>query len=1158
MERALDRERLRAALGSPQGLPTPEELGDLLARVEVGLFLRRPSLPEELLAAGWYLHGVASADAANDLYPYERRRAAWQVSAHVFDLALESEQETLHERLRYGFAAQVGYLKGEAPPNAMSIHRRVAPLIGPPDVRGSIDVVGLILGVTFLQFDWRQLRSTLQHVEDQLRGIARESAIGTFNGTPYGPLDSLARGCRALMRYLNTGDAALLDEADAGLYAAVLAEGAERYLDIRWVAAHLRTLTTDLRATSIWEVLPPDVPTGVKRAFTSGRPSVNMLWPPQIEAVREEHGVSALSPTVRRIVLSVPTSSGKTLISQLFTLCHLAAGRGGVCYVVPTRSLAREVRRDVSRRLRFFAGDVIPEQYEWAPLARLDARGDVEVLTPERLAHLIRTDVAGLLERFGMFVFDEAHSVGEGDRGFTVESCVALLHWLTKKTDHRLILMSASLGNRMQIRSWVDPDGAGRAAESDWRGPRRLHAIYNTDIDWSEPAKFVPTKSDAWPKCEIRPMLGRIRLRPTRTGRVVNLRTTEPVGVWAVRQNARGERETDRNTQKIKKDRRATPAYKTLTGLIELVGDAGPVLVVRSTRQKTRELAQALAAELEDDPATTALAELAAGRVGPDHPLAAVLRRGVAYHHAGLPTDVLDAIEDAVREGRLRYIIATTSLTDGVNLPVRTVIIDEPTGDYARPLSPAQTINAVGRAGRACLESEGWAILVRQAPPRVSDFDRLDPSLSDLEVRSSLVQQEALDALAEFEELQRTTHDAAFAVAGNRVSDFISFVWLVLTASEELGAAEFSSALEEALPATLAWQQLGPETQQRWRDLAVAVAAAYERSDPVRRRRWGRIATSLGSARTLDRVTDTIVESASGSTADLSDPWACIELLDTEGVIEDLFALPEAGDLPAVFSARTGRNRHEIRIEHVDLLRRWMQGTEINDIADEFLSDVAAPDFRYEQLGDYLTGRFEHYLAWVVSAVVEWANRRLSERGEEHRLLCPDLGGFVRYGTGSPLALGLMQQGVRSRRLANVVAEQAHRQGVTDADDLQDWLRALGLRRWAQSFDASPIDLRDLLDVVRDRDVRLLGAILGGETASMTLDPSGTFDDGEVSFEADDSGALFVVEEGQRIADIPARHHADLAALLETGLPFTAWLEQQGGGSQLLIRLSDD
>lgn len=221
---------------------------------------------------------------------------------------------------------------------------------------------------------------------------------------------------------MQSGDRASLTAADSALQAAVNApKGAERYLDVRWVAAHLRNLTGDFGAASVWEVLPPDVPTAVRRTFTMGQPAISMLWPPQVELVSSGGGVSALDPSVRRIVLSVPTSSGKTLISQLFTLCHIAANQGGVCYVVPTRSLAREVRRDLASRLRLYSRSVAPERFEWADLEDSASDDTVEVLTPERLSHLIRTNVNSLLDRFGLFIFDEAHSIGDESRGFTVE-----------------------------------------------------------------------------------------------------------------------------------------------------------------------------------------------------------------------------------------------------------------------------------------------------------------------------------------------------------------------------------------------------------------------------------------------------------------------------------------------------------------------------------------------------------------------------------------------------------------------------------------------------------------------------------------------------------------------------------------------------------------
>lgn len=1163
MERALDPERLRRALASAVGLPTPDELGELLAEIEVNLFLRRPRLPEELLAAAWYLHGVASAESAPELYPADRRRAAWQVSAHVFDLALESEQETLHERLRYGFAAQVGYLKGELPPNAISIHRRLESLIAGPDVRESIDVAGLVLGATFLRFDWARLRFVLDRVDVQLDELIQISGLRDLSDTPYASLGEVSRGCRLLMRYMRNGNRESLTAADSALQAAVNApSGAERYLDVRWVAAHLRNLAADFGTTSVWEVLPPDIPTSVRRTFTMGQPAISMLWPPQVELVSFGDGVSSLDPSVRRIVLSIPTSSGKTLISQLFTLCHISAGKGGVCYVVPTRSLAREVRRDLSSRLRLYSRSVAPEQFEWTGFGDSLGEDAVEVLTPERLSHLIRTDVTGLLDRFGLFIFDEAHSIGEESRGFTVEICISLLHWLTRETDHRIMLMSAALGNRGQIRSWVDPDSRGCSASSEWRGPRRLHAVFNTHIKWQDQPRLEQVKSKKWPARQIRDIYGRVRLRPTSTGNATDLLTSEPLGRYVIRLDSHGRPETDSKSGRSAKSKLSTPNYKMLPDLIKLVAEAGPVLIIRSTRKQTQDLAKVLAGSLPESSDVLELTGLSVGRLGSDHPLTSALRHGVAYHHAGLPTDVLDGIENAVRTGRLRYVIATSSLTDGVNLPVRTVIIDEPASntDWARPLTPAQTLNAVGRAGRACLESEGWAILVRQAKADPSDFERLNPRDIDLEVRSPLAQSTALDALAEFEELQRSTNDAVFSSAGTLVSDFISFIWLVLTAQEELLDVGRVASLEAALASTLAWSQLDEDSKRRWLQLANNVGVSYAAADATHRKRWGRVATSVGSARTLDTLAAAIATSAEMTASDLSRPWDCLELFQSHDIIERLYSLPEGQRLKKVYTAPAGK-RQEIQIDHHALLRRWISGTRINDLAAEFLSDVVALDFRYEQLGDYLTERFEHHLAWLVSTLVEWTNQRLEASPFCDQILCPELGGYVRYGTSYPLALQLLRQGVRARDFANKIAVYARDQGWVNFDEMQDGLRLLGPISWAQLFQASVADLRDLLDIVRDRETPILGRVLDGNTVRISVATRDPFASGEAIVAADDResqfGSLHVAVSGNHVADIPTRHQSEIRALLELGIPITATLEYGYTGHELIITLDE-
>jgi replicative superfamily II helicase len=75
---------------------------------------------------------------------------------------------------------------------------------------------------------------------------------------------------------------------------------------------------------------------------------------------------------------------------------------------------------------------------------------------------------------------------------------------------------------------------------------------------------------------------------------------------------------------------------------------------------------------------------------------------------------VFEALEDALRAELLPYLTCTSTLTDGVNLPVHTVVIYdenyEGIPEDARLKGP-RMVNAMGRAGRAGKETEGWIVL---------------------------------------------------------------------------------------------------------------------------------------------------------------------------------------------------------------------------------------------------------------------------------------------------------------------------------------------------------------------------------------------------------------------------------------------------------------
>ena len=53
------------------------------------------------------------------------------------------------------------------------------------------------------------------------------------------------------------------------------------------------------------------------------------------------------------------------------------------------------------------------------------------------------------------------------------------------------------------------------------------------------------------------------------------------------------------------------------------------------------------------------------------------MQGGVAFHHAGLSEDEKVAVESAIVGGAVRLVVATSSLAEGVNLPVRRVVLHE-------------------------------------------------------------------------------------------------------------------------------------------------------------------------------------------------------------------------------------------------------------------------------------------------------------------------------------------------------------------------------------------------------------------------------------------------------------------------------------------------
>ncbi|WP_228765279.1 DEAD/DEAH box helicase [Aeromicrobium sp. S22] len=1151
------------------------------------------SIAPQLLKTAWYLHGVASAVDAAEIFNPVRQRRAFQVSAHIFDLALSTPDASEHDQLTFAFAAQVGYRRAGLDPNASAIWRRVdnlledvsqEPLV--PDRDGAeielrlsytfspafgvaarvgsgepsslsvsyrnFERMALRAGVAFLGLDFRRAGELIGRWRLDCRVMAETLGADDLFSTMFGPAEQVVKAVSDLMEFLRFGSRERIGSARTALRSVVDRSAGVGDHDARWVSAHLLQIVDGLEASSTWSVFPSDGPDALAQAFTMGSPPVLTLWPPQQELLTRE-GANPLDASTKRLLLSVPTSAGKTLLAQVIICEHLANRDGDICYITPLRSLGREMRQALATRLRIldkglgtdlpdFSSMTIEEIFS---MLGEPTGGAVEVMTPERLAHMLRRDPEAVLSRFSMFVVDEAHMMAQRGRGLLLETLLATL----STTDARLVLLSGVMGNAQQVATWLDDSRPEVLFSSDWRGPRRLHALLYSRRQ-TDKAVRAPRQSLKYPTKETTPLIGELKIRPAES-QVRTLVTTE------IGQSVRIV-----GSEGSKPGPGSTAFYRQCARVASILLKAGSLLMIVSQRAYARDAAKELAAQLEETPATAGLVEFLVERLGEEHPLIDCVRRGVGYHHAGLPVDVLDALEQAVREEQLRALVATTTLTDGVNLPVRTVLVSETRYEGQPPeqqLDAAQLLNAVGRSGRAGRETEGWIVLCINGSPRNSDFDLLRPADEDLRVASTLTTEGALEGLAAAEALIATSADSIFDLDAGEATDFVSYVWFVLSAQERLQQAGSGHDLARAVGSMLAFRQLSPDLRNRWLALAGAVERTYDTVSPASRRRWAIAGTTIGSARTVERIatdlaTAALVATEAHRSAEptgnlILDLDTTLTILEEAGVFQSLLGLQEAGK--AWTFKLSPRARDVIEVPLIDSLRSWLAGSDMASLAALMLPTVNDASWRLEQTVDAVSETFEHFLSWTVGVVLEQANEILDESGH-HLSFPPNLSYLIRYGVDTNQALELLVAGVRSRRLAYLVGQSAAQRDLS-GPYVVDWLTDLHIEGWIELFQTSDREIEDLATRVRAGGSGLVrrlleygeGSVGFRDSAALSADDHGTVEirrlNGRTPLE------VWTVGDGaHRIGEIAARDHLDVLQLRASGLDVSAVVDDTG------------
>lgn len=395
---------------------------------------------------------------------------------------------------------------------------------------------------------------------------------------------------------------------------------------------------------------------------------------PRVAPILKEEGIEDLYPPQvdavgpalagKSLVLAIPTASGKSLVAYLAILKAVLNG-GKAMYIVPLRALASEKYED----LKAFAPlgvkvGISMGDYD-SPDPALE-RFDVIVATSERADSLLRHR-SNWLRSLSVVVADEVHLINDGDRGPTLEVTLAKLKQVNPRA--QVIALSATIQNSDQIAAWLGADHIS----SEWR-PVRLRTGVHFD--------------------------GTIHF-------------------------------TDGEKRSIRVDSDDAVAL-----VLDALEGGGQCLVFVNTRRSTETLARKLGAAIKKTLDPKALERLKG--IGEDvgkgqeettsmaSRLARCIEGGAAFHNAGLTNAQRGLVEREFKKGRIRCIVATPTLSQGINAPARRVVIRDLNRfdvNYGlMPIPRLEVMQMAGRAGRPRYDPYGEALLAAKDEDDVDEL----------------------------------------------------------------------------------------------------------------------------------------------------------------------------------------------------------------------------------------------------------------------------------------------------------------------------------------------------------------------------------------------------------------------------------------------------
>lgn len=480
---------------------------------------------------------------------------------------------------------------------------------------------------------------------------------------------SASEGMLKLAEHLRTGTTNPLDEAARWLSDSSELVQQSGDTEMGLLAESLVRALGCLRKLSIWtavhSIWPMEPKPSIVRQWVHHRiaNSFPFLFPTQFDALVQDHVLNR-----QHALVSMPTGGGKSLLAEVATVKTLASdAESRIVVVVPSRALAAEKREDLGKAFGWdgseievcqLTGDVAIDNQEAVNRHR------ILVMTPEKFDILLRQDFYGA--SIGLLIVDEFQLLRTQHRGIKLQLAISRFRHRRNAASLYIsaIVRTADLAALSRWATSPDP------FSTDWRPtPYRAGIVELDQQPWH--VEFNDGTS----------------------------RTITPE--VPIRVNAKNKAAKEVVRDFLKRDQ-----VMHFNLYWRGQGEQDNLLV---------SAAHEYASRMPDTPyLNTAVRDRLVGRMarllGSEHEVTWAFSRGIAIHWSELPVVARRIVEEGIREKALALVIATSTLAEGVNLPIKTVFISKLATSHG-PLEVGAFMNVAGRAGRPFFHSEGELVI---------------------------------------------------------------------------------------------------------------------------------------------------------------------------------------------------------------------------------------------------------------------------------------------------------------------------------------------------------------------------------------------------------------------------------------------------------------